>query len=297
MCRVLLLCNLCDPTADDVRRAPKFLKLAAPKTCDVYKTDFSKLIIRVGEGKFSIFDTKNKMDLKEFDTVFIRGSQKFDMVRDAALAVGYYGRKHGFKVVNDIEYALQSKLAHAVRFEWLKIPVLETIWLSKAVLNDKEVASSLGFPCIMKDTFGSLGKCNYKVKSYAEIKRHQKENPDKYFVLQRYIESDGDYRLLMIGKERLLISYPTHTNKTYEQIATDGTGSKTCKLSVLPRRALHDAKKISKYLHMTLSGADILTCGKKYYFLEVNAQPNLTNLDDPVKDKIAIFKRFFNKNK
>ena len=48
-------------------------------------------------------------------------------------------------------------------------------------------------------------------------------------------------------------------------------------------------------MRMSIGGVDILTDKDtgEYHFLEINAQPNLSNLDDPVKEKIATFGEFF----
>jgi len=293
--KVLLLRNLSSPIGDDVAAAPRFFSRAARGRVDLYETSFENLVIKVGDGGFSIFDTKNKKDLKEFRIVIIRGTVNFDAVCDVALAVGYYGRKHRIRVMNDVEYDTLSKLAQAVRFQALNIPVAKSIWLSEAVLRNEEICSSLGFPCIMKATLSSLGKFNYKVNSYKEILKRQKENPGKHFVLQRMVGGMGDYRLLMVGKEKLLISYPVNNHKTYEQSATNGDGAEVVPLSVLPSRAIKDAEKIAKYMRMSIGGVDILTDKNtgEYHFLEINAQPNLSNLDDPVKAKIATFGEFF----
>lgn len=293
--KVLLLRNLSTPVGDDVAASPKFFSRAARGKVDLYEASFEELVIKVGDGEFSIYDTKNKKDLKEYRIVIIRGTVNFDAVCDVALAVGYYGRRHRIKVMNDVEYDTLSKLAQAVRFQALNIPVAKSIWLSQAVLGDKEVCSSLGFPCIMKATLSSLGKYNYKVNSYEEILKRQKENPGKHFVLQRMVGGMGDYRLLMVGKEKLLISYPVNTGKSYEEEASLGYGAMVVPVSTLPDKAIKDAEKIAKYMRMSIGGVDILTDKDtgEYHFLEINAQPNLSNLDDPVKAKVETFGEFF----
>ena len=293
MKKVLLLRNISRGTTAETDLSDFFTR-ATRGIGELYETTFEDLIIRVGDGTFTIFDTKNQLDLKKFRTIFIRGLEHFDEVRDVALAIRYYGKRHHIKVVNSIEYDTSSKLAHAVRFHSQKVPVAKTIWLSRAVLDDETVASELGFPCIMKATVSYCGKYNYLVNSYAEIVQHQTEHPDKFFVLQRKVGGAGDYRLLMIGKEKLLISYPVQTDKDYQAQASSGDGSRACDINVLPKQAIRDAEKMAKYLNMEISGSDILVDKQsgEYHFLEINAQPALVAKDDPVAPKIKLTRKY-----
>ena len=296
MRKILLLRNLSKSAGSDTQAIPDFFSQAAETTVELFEACFDDLVITVGDGTFSIFDAQNQHDLNEYSAIFIRGANGFDAVRDVALAVGYYGRLFHIDVFNDIEYSVQSKLAHAVRFEYLNIPVGKTVWVSKAVLEHPENLS-IQFPCVMKASMSSLGKYNYKVKNFAEVKRRQAAHPNRRFVLQEFFAGDGDYRLLMVGSEKLLISYYNDPKASYSKLATEGIAAKIVPLSELPKRAVSDAEKIAAYQHMKLCGTDILVNHQtgRYTFLEVNAQPNLTNLDDPITEKIATFRRFFQK--
>ena len=101
--------------------------------------------------------------------------------------------------------------------------------------------------------------------------------------------------MLLVGKEKLLISYPVNTGKSYAEEASLGYGAKVVPITTLPKKAIKDATKIAKYMRMSIGGIDILTEKDTgdYHFLEINAQPNLSNIDDPIKAKIATFNDFF----
>lgn len=254
---------------------------------------FDDLIISAGDGDFTIFDTLNGSDISEYDVFFLRGD-KFRRYMDAVVTVNQYANKHGIKTINDYSNARDSsKLLQAVQFELHYIPVARTWLVTGALLSN--MPEDFTYPCIMKATDGSHGDHNHLVKSLDEIRAVVESTPERRFVLQRFVPNDGDFRILIIDEEVMIIRRSaqgdSHLNNT-----SKGGDAAIVDTESLPREVIENAKKIAKHLHMTIAGVDVLmdkTTGE-YYFLEVNAQPQLMT-GAVVPEKMAMIGRFLDK--
>ena len=252
--------------------------VSSAKTVDestvVHATLVDDLAISVGDGSFSIFDTLHGIDLAEYDVIFIRGDQ-LRKYMGTIVTVNEYATMHNIAVINDYRNARDSsKLLQAVQFERLDIPVARTLLVTGGLL--KNMPADWKFPCIMKATHGSHGDDNHLVKNLDEVKEIAAATPDKVFVLQRFVPNDGDFRILIIGDEVMIIGRKavegSHLNNT-----SKGGDAVILPTNNLPEKIIADARKIMHELHMTVAGVDVLMDKEtnEYYFLEVNAQPQL----------------------
>lgn len=249
------------------------------------------LFIAVGDGTFSIRDTRNDADLSEYKAVLIRGHvhQHVDVIK----AVSVYLKRSGVSVINDYSgYRSSSKLVQAVQLHESGLPVASTVFVTSAVLKN---LSSLPFamPCIMKATNGSHGNFNYKVASLSDIENHMMHDSDRDFVLQRYMPNQADYRILLIGSEVMIIkrSAPagTHLNNT-----SQGGNAELVNVSELPEQVIEQSRLIAAQMGMTIAGVDVLydTAQESYSFLEINAQPQLMT-GAFIQEKGALISAYF----
>lgn len=238
-------------------------------------TLFDDLHISIGDGEFAIINTRDGKTLDEYDAVLIRGKafrSYFDVVR----AISRYCALHNTPVINDYKgFRDSSKLAQALQFFELDIPVAKSVYVTRAVLEQK-VPLGFDFPCIMKATFGAHGNDNYLVKSMDEAKEIAAKDVSKKFVLQRFVPNDNDYRILVIGDETLVISREANENSHLNNTSQGGS-AELAMAETLPEWVLNDAIKVSRHLDMTFAGVDVLADKNTgdYFFLEVNSQPQL----------------------
>lgn len=232
------------------------------------------LAISVGDGNFSIFDTLHGVDIAEYDVIFVRADQ-LRKYMGTIVTVNEYAALHGIEVINDYRNARDSsKLLQAVQFEKLNIPVARTLLVTGGLLRN--MPTDWEFPCIMKATHGSHGNDNHLVRDVKEVEAIATEASDKLFVLQRFVPNDGDFRVLIIGDEVMVIGRKavdgSHLNNT-----SQGGDAIVLPTDTLPEKVIADAKKIMHELRMTIAGVDVLMDKEtgEYYFLEVNAQPQL----------------------
>lgn len=250
------------------------------------------LYIEVGDGVFNIYDTRNDVSLADYDLVLIRGGGLRERT-DAVKVISSYLNYNKIKVVNDYSsFKTSSKLAQALQFYEMDIPVSKTIYVTKAITS-KKYNLSIGFPCIMKAALGAHGDNNFLVKNIEEVIEISEKNKEVDFVLQRFVPNDGDFRLLVVGGDVLVIGRKatkgTHLNNT-----SKGGGAELTNIEDIPKKIIDSAITITKHLNMSFSGVDVIrdSTSGDYYFLEVNSQPQLMS-GAFVDKKIDMIARFF----
>jgi len=250
------------------------------------------LIISVGDGEFSIYDTRHQTDLDAYQLVLIRG-KGFRNMFDVLKTVSSYGKYKNFPVVNNYtNFRDSSKLMQAVQFFELSIPVACTVLVTPAVLS-RDTPPNFDFPCIMKATFGAHGNDNYLVKDMAEAREISEKSSDKRFVMQRFVPNDNDYRILIIGKEVLIIGREavegSHLNNT-----SQGGSAVLADSDEVPASVIADSRRIIEHLNMVIAGVDVLADKNtgEFFFLEVNSQPQLMS-GAFVEEKAKAVAKFF----
>ncbi len=255
----------------------EFFKKSASgiKDFDVQTCLLDDLIISVGDGMFKIYDTKNNKDLKDNDVIFLRGVNCADDM-DIIAAINEYAHENKIKLIDEFNNIKHfSKLSHAVTFHHLGLPVARTLLVNDAFLRQK-IDLKWDFPCVMKATNASHGEKNFIVKNIAEVAGWQKKYPRTRFVLQRFVPNIGDYRILIIGNEILVIGRSavdgSHLNNT-----SRGGVARLVGVNELPKTVINQSKKAMKYLGMIIAGVDVIQDKNthEYFFLEINPGPQL----------------------
>ena len=133
-----------------------------------------------------------------------------------------------------------------------------------------DVEKQLGFPLIVKENYGSLGRQVYLVKNSAELRQIEDKLIHIPHIFQEFISSSKgkDYRIIVIGHK--IVAYMKRENKhSYlSNLATGGTAS----VVDLPQEYFDMAIKASKILGLDYCGVDILEGKNKEPILsEVNS--------------------------
>lgn len=257
-------------------------------------TLFDDLVISVGDGEFSIYDSRHKLEVNNYQVILIRGKgfrQLFDVVK----TISSYAKHNNIHVVNDYSsFRDSSKLTQATQFFELGVPVASTVYANQAVLSEKG-SLKFGFPCIMKATFGAHGNDNYLVNDMEEARQIQLQSPELKFVLQRFVPNNNDFRILIIGEEVFVIgryaAEGSHLNNT-----SQGGEAELIDIKTIPDEIINNSFKIMESLGMTIAGIDVLADKStgEFFFLEVNSQPQLMS-GAFVDEKIAAVGRYLQK--
>lgn len=142
-------------------------------------------------------------------------------------------------------------------------------------------------PVIIKPDSGSQGKNIILAKSKRDIKKLE-DNLEKY-TIQKFIDNQGDYRVLMLGGKMLgVIKRTAGQNSFLNNLAQGGSAERITDPTILEK--LHQiASKVASTFDLTFCGVDIIydIKQKKYYFLEVNTVPEWRGFQKTTGVKVA----------
>jgi glutathione synthase/RimK-type ligase-like ATP-grasp enzyme len=256
-----------------------FVESAESENLDanIFTTLLEDLIISVGDGSLTIFDTFNDKDVADYDVIFFRGDA-FRNNMDAISTIQEFATEHSIPTVNEYKTIRDSsKLYQATRFHALGAPVARTLAVNKAVLQNFEThIKDWSFPCILKARVGAHGNDNYLVHSLDEVVEITTQEPAKQFVMQRFVPNNGDFRILIVGDQTMVIKREAVADSHLNNTSKGGTASETDE-SELPAEVLQHAHALADAFGMHIAGVDAIQdkVTGDYFFLEINAQPQL----------------------
>ena len=275
--KILLLGGHRPENLDDGEKYASFFAEAADATdITVVPACFNDLIFDISDEKIVITDTANNCDLSDYDAIVLRG--KVRAFADVAYAVSIAAKLLGIRQLGSYElYRQPSKLAQALTMYQRKLPAIHTIYANSLIDAKPYAEKSLGWPMIVKASFASHGNLNFLVKSSEEYDKIAAEHDDHSFILQEYIKNNGDYRVLVLGLEHLIIHRKavvgSHLNNT-----SQGADATLVEPKDFPIEILNQSHAFAESLNMDIAGVDVLESDDgKMYFLEINSQPQLTD--------------------
>jgi glutathione synthase/RimK-type ligase-like ATP-grasp enzyme len=279
--KVLLLIGEKDNPEDNPVLYDNFGKLLADmrgyadKSLQFEACKLAELTMTLIDGIAEIKNIGQGFDIKDFDLVVFRTVNKH---LEEALAVLYYCEQHDIKYIDScIKNAKTTtdKLSEAFALwrDGIRMPDMvygAEIW--------KQVAR-ISFPAILKGINSARGKDNYLVNSANEIRKIIAESPDTRFILQPFIENDGDYRVLVLDYKIPVITYRQRIGSTTHVNNVSAGGTETLIEDATGLQEVVDISiRAAKCLGLEVAGVDIMlekNTGKPF-ILEVNKAPQMT---------------------
>lgn len=143
----------------------------------------------------------------------------FVLFWDKDVRLAYYLEQLGYPVFNSskaIELCDDKSLTHLTLMN-CNVPMPRTIIAPKTFENIgytnydflTEVAHSIGFPLVIKESFGSFGQQVYLVKDYNELMEKVKQIGTRPILFQQFIKSSfgRDIRIQVVGKQVIASMY------------------------------------------------------------------------------------------
>lgn len=172
--------------------------------------------------------------------------------------------KLGYRLFNKpsaIELCDDKMLTHiSLANENLKMPTTISSTLCYRDNGNRDylidIEKQLGFPMIIKENYGSLGKQVYLAKNTAELNSIEDKLIHTPHIFQEFISSSigRDYRIIVIGHEVVAYMKRENKNSYLSNLATGGLAS----IVELPQAYLDYAKKASEILGLDYCGVDVL---------------------------------------
>jgi glutathione synthase/RimK-type ligase-like ATP-grasp enzyme len=213
--------------------------------------------------------------LESFDFVWFRGKLA-PSLNELGIITRYLDTKH-VKYANHsyADRAPFGKLAQMYTLAALGLPYPKTVSALAEYLPGA-IADEFTYPVVLKAVHAGHGHSNYLVRDEAHLRELLAAEPETTFVAQTYIPNDGDYRVLLIGNEPLIIhrkgSEDSHLNNTSQ----GGTATLT-EVTGFPAEILEQARRFAAACNYQIAGVDVMFGSRddKPYFLEANSQPQL----------------------
>jgi glutathione synthase/RimK-type ligase-like ATP-grasp enzyme/CxxC motif-containing protein len=224
-----------------------------------------------------VCDNKYGFDIAEFDLVVFRTIGDF---KEEAMAAAVYLSHKGTRFIDE-KYPIVSGQLGSILVRWdagLSVP--KTAYGTKRGLVSS--LSNIGLPAVLKASNSRKGRNNYLIKSKAELRKILENNRDMRFVLQQFIPNDGDYRILIMGRQ-IVASLRRAKEGSHLNNVSAGGSEELVDAATIPNE-VHLARKAAKKDGLQMSGVDIITDKNtnRSYILEVNRAPQLT-IDAEVK--------------
>ncbi|HVO86343.1 MAG TPA: RimK/LysX family protein [Candidatus Binatia bacterium] len=218
-------------------------------------------------------------DASDFDMVYFLLVSNYQYVA-SALALYLKSRNVTFvdKAILNYHQSL-NKLHQCILLQTNGVRVPAGVFMDHQKLADSYgyLAETLGSPFIIKDINSHRGEENYLVKSSAELKKLVAKAANSQFIAQKYIPNDGDYRILVHGKQiKMVIKRTAKAGSHLNNVSADGQAAMVS-LANIPASVKRTAIKVGELLQIDISGVDMLKDKQSglWYCLEVNENPSL----------------------
>jgi RimK family alpha-L-glutamate ligase len=151
----------------------------------------------------------------------------------------------------------------------------------------EEIATELGFPCILKGVHGSEGRHVFKIEDLSQLRRKICRYKAGELQIQEYLEADVDYRVMVIGYKALPVFVRRkprqgdfRTNFEYNEEVTPLLVSEYPELRDL-------AENAAKVLRREFSGVDIRFRKDQPLVLEANRRPGFKDFEQTTGFDVA----------
>jgi glutathione synthase/RimK-type ligase-like ATP-grasp enzyme len=284
--------------------APSKIKSFYEKLSKTSAKKFTASVVRykdvfgyIDETKLQLKLRETNQDLATFDLIYFKTLTKN---REMGATIAAYARLHNIPYVDTAAEltAANSKFAQGALMRLRQVDTPQTIFMAIEYYLDhyEEIIERLGLPFIFKDNHGRKGRNNYLIYSRDEFtKILQSVNNDDQYIAQRYIPADGDYRILVFGKQAVLALYRKAAEEGSHLHNTSlGAAVERIELEKLPSEVFINAIRAAESMQWQVAGVDLIKDKKsgKWYCLEVNNSPQLV-AGAFVPEKQAALAEFF----
>lgn len=214
---------------------------------------------------------------------YIKENSSYSTLKDYAFLVfldkdvylSHILEKSGYRLVNGAKAIelCDDKMKTYVELSGKSVPIPDTIssplnYVGKADDFYLEVENRLGYPVVIKEVYGSMGKGVYLAKNRDELIKIRNSLILKPHLYQKFIGEGGkDIRVIVIGGKAVGAMERRNENDFRSNVELGGTGMAV----TLDEKVKDIAEKSAKILGLDYCGVDVLKDGDKYYICEVNS--------------------------
>lgn len=227
------------------------------------------------------------LDLIYFKTYFKRS--------EFAVAIAEYAAMCGINFIDSeiAHYHALTKLSQYARLARYDVLVPESLIAHYSKLGNQydRFVDTLGLPFILKDTAAEKGLANYLVHNKSEFDQVVKQAvaDEAYYVAQKFIPNNGDYRFIVFDKKVKTVFKRVGGKDTHLSNTSQGGEATMIDLQTVNPDVIAIAVRAAMLLNREVAGVDLMqdTESGEWYVLEVNNSPQLASgafTDDKAKE-------------
>ncbi len=246
---------------------------------EIIMGELISLTFEISKEGSKVYDRARGFSLDDFDLVVFRMVQK---ERSLAAACASYLISKNIKYIDKIiqPYSGSKYNAQALRQSANIIPIStissNNLELSHMIQND---LLPFSYPLIIKDNNGKKGRLNfiaYDKKSALDIFDN---NSETNFIIQEFIENDGDYRFLVMGSKIQLIIHRKARGDSHLNNTSQGAIAKVVDISIFSDKIISDVILSAELERLDVAGVDLMIDKNtsQHYIVEVNSSPQLAS--------------------
>ena len=266
---------------DKLTTAQKFEKQAKKLGLQVFLSDFKGATVTFDDGKYSIKNKESSMEFVSNKTVvFVRGTPS----RDSHLDLISELERIGCTCINSRTTIsiCADKYRSYVRLKDFRLNQPKTV----LVPTEDDVETSLEeldtkFPIIMKTLRGAGGVGVLFIESKRAldslVQLIYKQDPETDILIQEYIKTDFDVRVIVLGDEVLGTMKREVVEGDFRSNYTQGAGVKSYELS---EEETQECLIAAKAVDGDFVAVDFIPYKGKPYFLEVNSSPGTDGIEE-----------------
>ncbi len=218
--------------------------------------------------------------LAEFDALFIRDTTYVNRYtwRFARRAAG-----EGLVVIDDPQSIVRctNKVYLAELLARHKIPTPATMVVHRE--NAQQIATELGFPCVLKKPDSAFSQGVVKVDDQAQLDHCVDEflSKSELLIAQQFLPTTFDWRIGILDRQPLYACKYYMAQGHWQIIDQQRTDhgrygkSETLPVELAPRRCVQIALKAANLIGDGLYGVDVKQSNGSFYLIEVNDNPNI----------------------
>lgn len=250
------------------------------------------LLFVLSQDKADVIDTVHDCSLTQYDVVYLRyysGNLATAMATARFCAL----KQTPFVDREALQVGSQGKLNQYMNLHEISVPFPSSLIGQGRLLESTYRTHGFSFPFIVKAVTGTRGQDNYLVQDESELHRIFAENPDTAYVLQEFLPNDGDYRVIVMGNQVVMIIERKASGSSHLNNTSQGGSAAIVPIETLPDEARSMSVRAAQFYGRDIAGVDIVhsKADGKYYCLEVNRAPQIEHASF-VAEKAALLAEY-----
>lgn len=247
---------------------PRFVEEGKKRGAEVTLVHFTDLSLRTGQDLRSTIVRVKGMDIKEFDLVYVRSVGKY---HEELTLLADYCKTHNIKLLERTLKEGNVDRDHK-SYEALKLLAAGLGYPKSYFSSPAKIMSHLRrentWPVVIKPTGGKRGRAVYLVRDLETAEKIFQGRVKLNYVVQDYIENDGEYRVWVIGGKLFGAMHRPVRTGGFEIVGMTGQSKKVELNEAMAKLAVRAAE----VLEVDAAGIDMVRDKKTGtpYVLEVN---------------------------